>query len=90
MKNPFLKEDKPLPTSAAPYFGQKRQIGVPMVVNEFRDGEFKTLFVGSVGRRAHARILLSPPDSIGGPGWPATAVRVRPPWMPRSSRGMAT
>jgi branched-chain amino acid transport system substrate-binding protein len=30
------------------YFGQQRQIGVPMVVNEFQDSEFKTLFVGNV------------------------------------------
>jgi branched-chain amino acid transport system substrate-binding protein len=29
-------------------FGQKRQLSVPMVVNEYRDGEFKTLFVGEV------------------------------------------
>jgi branched-chain amino acid transport system substrate-binding protein len=48
MKNPFLKEDKPLAYVGSAYFGQKRQIGVPMVVNEFRDGGFKTLFVGSV------------------------------------------
>ncbi|MDI9348571.1 MAG: ABC transporter substrate-binding protein [Candidatus Symbiobacter sp.] len=27
-------------------FGQKRQIFVPMVINEYRDGDFKTLFVG--------------------------------------------
>ena len=30
------------------YFTQPRQIGVPMVVNEFSGGEFKTLFVGKV------------------------------------------
>ena len=48
MKNPFLKEDKPLTYVGSAYFGQKRQIGVPMVVNEYRDGGFKTLFVGSV------------------------------------------
>jgi branched-chain amino acid transport system substrate-binding protein len=48
MKNPFLKEDKPLTYVGTAYFGQKRQIGVPMVVNEYRDGGFKTLFVGSV------------------------------------------
>ncbi|MCX8507220.1 MAG: ABC transporter substrate-binding protein [Alphaproteobacteria bacterium] len=27
-------------------FGQKRQIFVPMVINEYKNGEFKTLFVG--------------------------------------------
>lgn len=48
MKNPFLEEDKQLTYVGTDYFGQKRQIGVPMVVNEFRDGDFKTLFVGSV------------------------------------------
>jgi branched-chain amino acid transport system substrate-binding protein len=48
MKNPFLKEDKELKYVGTAYFGQKRQIGVPMVVNEFQDDAFKTLFVGSV------------------------------------------
>lgn len=48
MENPFLKEKKPLTYVGSAYFGQKRQIGVPMVVNEFQDGGFKTLFVGSV------------------------------------------
>jgi branched-chain amino acid transport system substrate-binding protein len=46
--NPFLKEEQPLTYVGTKYFGQKRQIGVPMVVNEVRDGEFKTLFIGSV------------------------------------------
>jgi branched-chain amino acid transport system substrate-binding protein len=48
IRNPFLKEDKPLTYVGTAYFGQKRQIGVPMVVNEFKAGEFKTLFIGSV------------------------------------------
>ena len=48
MKNPFLKEDKELRYVGTAYFGQPRQIGVPLVVNEYQDGEFKTLFVGSV------------------------------------------
>ncbi|MCL6567688.1 MAG: ABC transporter substrate-binding protein [Meiothermus silvanus] len=46
--NPFLKEAKPLKYVGTAYFKQPRQIGVPMVVNEFRDGKFVTLFVGSV------------------------------------------
>jgi branched-chain amino acid transport system substrate-binding protein len=46
--NPFLKEEQPLTYVGTKYFDQKRQIGVPMVVNEVRDGEFKTLFIGSV------------------------------------------
>jgi branched-chain amino acid transport system substrate-binding protein len=29
-------------------FGQKRQVSVPMVVNEYKDGKFETLFVGTV------------------------------------------
>ncbi|HLT01521.1 MAG TPA: ABC transporter substrate-binding protein [Geminicoccaceae bacterium] len=46
--NPFLKEEQPLTYVGTNYFDQKRQIGVPMVVNEVQDGEFKTLFIGSV------------------------------------------
>lgn len=46
--NPFLNEEQPLTYVGTNYFEQKRQIGVPMVVNEVRDGEFKTLFIGSV------------------------------------------
>jgi branched-chain amino acid transport system substrate-binding protein len=48
MKNPFLKEEKTLKYVGSEYFQQPRQIGVPMVVNVFKDGEFETLFVGSV------------------------------------------
>ncbi len=48
IRNPFLKEEKELKYVGTKYFGQPRQIGVPMVVNEVRDGEFKTLFIGSV------------------------------------------
>jgi branched-chain amino acid transport system substrate-binding protein len=48
MKNPFLKEDKPLKYVGAAYFSQSRQIGVPMVVNQVKDGKFETLFIGSV------------------------------------------
>jgi branched-chain amino acid transport system substrate-binding protein len=48
VKNPFLKEDAQLTYVGSADFGQKRQIGVPMVVTEYQDGAFKTLFVGSV------------------------------------------
>ena len=48
VKNPFLKEDQQLTYVGEAYFDQKRQIGVPMVVNQVQDGEFKTLFIGSV------------------------------------------
>jgi branched-chain amino acid transport system substrate-binding protein len=48
IKNPFLKSDAVLKYVGTAYFGQKRQIGVPLVVNEFQDGKFKSLFIGSV------------------------------------------
>jgi len=48
--NPFLKERKALRYVGRDYFGQPRQIGVPMVVNVFENGKFKTLFVGSIDR----------------------------------------
>ena len=48
IRNPFLKEEAQLTHVGTTDFGQKRQIGVPMVVNEVQGGEFKTLFVGSV------------------------------------------
>ena len=48
VRNPFLKEAKTLKFVGTAYFKQPRQIGVPMVVNAFEDGKFKTLFIGSV------------------------------------------
>jgi branched-chain amino acid transport system substrate-binding protein len=48
MPNPYLKGDKQLKYVGSKYFGQPRQISVPMVVNVFQDGKFNTLFVGSV------------------------------------------
>jgi branched-chain amino acid transport system substrate-binding protein len=48
VKNPFLKEEAQLTYVGEAYFGQKRQIGVPMVVTEYQDGGFKTLFIGRV------------------------------------------
>ena len=48
-KNPYLKdENAKLQYVGATSFGQKRQVGVPMVVNEYKDGKFQTLFVGFV------------------------------------------
>ena len=46
--DPFFKEKRPLRYSGERTFNQQRQIGVPLVVNEFRDGTFQPLFVGSV------------------------------------------
>jgi branched-chain amino acid transport system substrate-binding protein len=48
VRNPFLKEERILKYVGTSYFGQPRQIGVPMVVNEVRNGKFETLFIGSV------------------------------------------
>ncbi|MBV9656441.1 MAG: ABC transporter substrate-binding protein [Acetobacteraceae bacterium] len=45
--NPFLKEKKTLRYMGQGSFGQPRQIGVPLVIEEFRDGAFKPLFVGA-------------------------------------------
>lgn len=47
--NPFVKDGSPeLRYVGTKYFGQKRQLNVPLVVNEYRDGDFMTLFVGSI------------------------------------------
>ena len=45
--NPFLTENKILRYVGEKTFGQQRQIGVPLVVDEFLDGEFHSLFVGT-------------------------------------------
>jgi branched-chain amino acid transport system substrate-binding protein len=48
-ENPFVKGgEPPLKWVGEDWFGQLRQINVPMVINEYRDGAFKTLFIGSV------------------------------------------
>ena len=46
--NPYMKGDEKLTYVGSTSFGQKRQVGIPMVVNEYRDGEFQTLFVTNV------------------------------------------
>jgi branched-chain amino acid transport system substrate-binding protein len=46
--NPYLKGDAKLTYVGSTSFGQKRQVAVPMVVNEYKDGAFTTLFVGTV------------------------------------------
>jgi branched-chain amino acid transport system substrate-binding protein len=46
--NPFMKGENKLKYVGSTSFEQKRQVAVPMVVNEYRDGEFKTLFIGEV------------------------------------------
>jgi branched-chain amino acid transport system substrate-binding protein len=47
--NPYLKDpNAKLTYVGTTSFGQKRQLAVPMVVNEYENGAFKTLFVGNV------------------------------------------
>ena len=48
MTNPFLKDRTTLKYVGKKYFDQQRQIGVPVVVTEYRKGGFQTLFVGEV------------------------------------------
>jgi branched-chain amino acid transport system substrate-binding protein len=48
VKNPFVKEEKTLRYVGKSYFGQLRQIGVPMVVTTVKNGQFQTLFVETV------------------------------------------
>ena len=46
--NIYMKGDAKLSYVGSTSFGQKRQISVPMVVNEFKDGKFETLFIAQV------------------------------------------
>lgn len=46
--NPYMKGNEKLTFVGSSSFGQKRQVGIPMVVNEYRDGKFETLFVTNV------------------------------------------
>ena len=46
--NMYVKGDSQLKYVGTTSFGQKRQVFVPMVVNEFKDGKFETLFVAEV------------------------------------------
>jgi branched-chain amino acid transport system substrate-binding protein len=46
--NPYMKGDNKLRYVGTSSFGQKRQVSVPLVVNEYRDGEFQTLFIAEV------------------------------------------
>ena len=46
--NPYVKTGNPLHYVGATSFGQKRQLAVPLVVEEYKDGKFETLFVGDV------------------------------------------
>ena len=47
--NPYLKDESAnLHYVGTTSFGQKRQLAVPLVVNEYENGKFKTLFVANV------------------------------------------
>jgi branched-chain amino acid transport system substrate-binding protein len=47
--NPYLKDSSAtLHYVGTTSFGQKRQLAVPLVVNEYQDGKFKTLFIANV------------------------------------------
>jgi branched-chain amino acid transport system substrate-binding protein len=46
--DPFVKDKRELRYGGERTFNQPRQIGVPLVVNEFRGGALQPLFVGSV------------------------------------------
>jgi branched-chain amino acid transport system substrate-binding protein len=46
--NPYMKGDAKLKYVGMTSFGQKRQIAVPLVVNEYKGGAFKTLFIAEV------------------------------------------
>jgi branched-chain amino acid transport system substrate-binding protein len=46
--NPYMKGDATLKYVGMTSFGQKRQVSVPMVVNEYGDGKFDTLFIAEV------------------------------------------
>lgn len=46
--NIYMKGDNTLKYVGTTSFGQKRQVAVPLVVNEYRDGKFETLFVAEV------------------------------------------
>ena len=49
MTNPFVKGgNTKLEFTGQADFGRRSQVGVPLVVNEFQDKDFKTLFVGTI------------------------------------------
>ena len=43
-----MKGDSKLKYVGTTSFGQKRQVFVPMVVNEYQNGKFETLFIAEV------------------------------------------
>ena len=49
VRNPFMKDETALTYVGEAFFGQKRQIGVPLVITEVQDGAFATVSIGTVG-----------------------------------------
>jgi branched-chain amino acid transport system substrate-binding protein len=48
-RNPYLKDSSAtLHYVGSTSFGQKRQLAVPLVVNEYKDGKFETMFIANV------------------------------------------
>lgn len=47
-ENIYMKGDAKLKYVGMTSFGQKRQVSVPMVVNEYKNGKFETLFIAEV------------------------------------------
>ena len=45
VRNPFLKEERTLRYIGEKKFGQPRQIGVPLVINQVKNGKFETLLL---------------------------------------------
>ena len=46
VKNPYVKGNMPMRFVGKSSYGQKRQLFVPMVVNQYENGSFNVLFVG--------------------------------------------
>ena len=78
--NPYLKgDDATLHYVGTTSFGQKRQLAVPLVVNEYKDGKFETLFVG------RSRLILPTPGPA--PAGPDPSAEECPLWNRSSSTG---
>lgn len=48
MTNPFVKDKTTLQFVGMKDFGRRSQVGVPLVVNEYKDGGFSAVYVGQV------------------------------------------
>ncbi len=48
MRDPFVQAESALQFVGSGYFGQKRQIGVPLVVNQVRDNRFEPVMMANL------------------------------------------